>query len=121
MSPESLIAAAVSFFLALLAVWGLLAPFCRSDSAAAEGADERRERRDALLMRKESALSGLEELEEDHVTKRITDAEYQQGRESLTAEAGEYMESLERLDQAATKPSVTTLPRSGPAGKRKRK
>lgn len=123
MSPESLIPTAISFFLALLAAWSLLLPCFEQREGAVQGEGESgadREQRAALVLRKETALTELEELEEDHVTSRITEAEYLQSRAAITAEAGEYLRSLGELTDGAAAAAKKKIPLSEDRRKRKR-
>lgn len=99
MTPESMIIAAVTFFLALLATWALLLPYLAVSEVTSETESAEREQRESLEIRKETAFTELEELEEDHVTRRITEREYEKSRAELAVEAGEYQRSIEELEK----------------------
>ncbi len=91
MSLLSVIALAVSFLFALAASWALLLPFFESADTVTEVADRRGE----LLLKRETVLDALEDLEDDHRLGKVSDAEYQESRVELTAQAAQILENLE--------------------------
>ena len=108
MTPEMLVVPALSFLLALIMAWGLLLPYVEgsAESLSPNDGEERREERvQALLLRKETALTELEELEEDRVTKRISLADYEVSKGELTEIAGEVFTAIAGEASSEIKPS----------------
>ena len=94
MNLLSLIALAMSFLLAMIASWALLLPFFEAEesSSAVPSADETRA---DLLLKKESVLDALEDLQSDHRNEKITDAQFAESKSELTAQAAEILRQLE--------------------------
>lgn len=97
MSSMVAVTIAFSFIFALLSSWVLLVPFF-SEREVEEPVPGEQLAQEALRLRKEQTLSEIEELEMDRIGGKITDADYQQSRAELTADAADI---LERLDRAS--------------------
>ena len=97
MNSLAAVAIAFSFIFALLSSWVLLVPFF-SERGVDEPIAGEQLARDTLRLRKEQTLSEIEELEMDRIGGKITDADYQQSRAELTADAADI---LDRLDRAS--------------------
>lgn len=95
MNTAAVLSIAFSFLFALVCSWVMLLPFFeeRVPDVVAPGDQPAR---DALEIRKEQALSELEELEMDRLGGKITDADYQQSRAELTADAAAILQQLEQ-------------------------
>jgi len=100
MNLFSLIALALSFFLAMLASWALLLPFFEGEEVASAGG----ERRNDLLLKKETVLDALEDLNEDHQSGKISDTQFAESKRELTAQAAEILRDLEPPDRTEDQP-----------------
>jgi Tfp pilus assembly protein PilO len=90
-----------ALLLALLAVAAVVAvawPLLRAPASddVAETADPETLLRLDLRERRDAALAALQELELDHRTGKLDDADYEQARAELRAEAAAAIEALER-------------------------
>ncbi len=83
MTLVSLIALALSFFMAMVASWTLLLPFFDGDNAEAKADNQTVD----LKLKKESLLDALEDLEQDHTSGKVSSEDYQSSKAELTAEA----------------------------------
>ena len=93
-----LIPLALSFFGALFGSWALLMPFFEQTPAENGAAESNREQLRSLLLRKDSALTSLAEIEEDHRSGKITDADYALSRDEFMVEATSIEAELETTE-----------------------
>jgi hypothetical protein len=83
--------------------WPLLSP----ERGAPEQALSPRDReRLELLERRDAAYAALRDLEQDHRTGKVADADYESERRRLRAEAADALRGLDRLDSEAEIPST---------------
>jgi hypothetical protein len=82
-------------------------PFLSPERGAPEQALSPRDRRRLELMeRRDAAYAGLRDLEQDHRTGKVADADYESERRRLRAEAADALRGLDRLDSEAEIPST---------------
>ena len=95
---------------ALGALWFVIAPLWRPDAAEAEriGAAASEER--DLRSRHEMLLSSLKDLEDDRATGKLDDADYEQTKNELSAQAVGIMKQLDALDRARRGSAPVPLP-----------
>ncbi len=92
MTLGTLIAVALSFFLALLASWALLIPFFEGGeerAASPEGS------RVDLTLKRDITLDALEDLEQDFRARKLSESDYREAKNELVAEAGEIFAKLD--------------------------
>lgn len=92
------------------AMWFVIAPLLRKDSAEAErvGAVKSEER--DLRSRHEMLLGALKDLEDDRATGKIDDADYARMRGDLSTQAVAVMKQLDALDLAHARGAPVALP-----------
>ena len=94
MALGSLIAVALSFFLALLASWSLLLPFFESPSTSS-GQGANGGEKNSLILKRDLMLDALEDLEQDFRARKISESDYRDAERELVAEAGEIFAKLD--------------------------
>jgi len=96
--------------LAAAAAWFIVAPLFRRDAAEAErvGAAVSEER--DLRSRHEMLLAALKDLEDDHATGKIDDADYAGQRAELSTQAVAIMKQTDALDEARARSTPVALP-----------
>ena len=102
MTLVSLIALALSFFMAMVASWTLLLPFFDGDNAEAKADNQTVD----LKLKKESLLDALEDLEQDHTSGKVSSEDYQSSKAELTAEAALVISSLSPHSEVEEKESA---------------
>ena len=81
-------------------------PFLSPERATPEQALSPRDRRRlALMERRDAAYAGLRDLEQDHRTGKVSDADYDDERRRLRAEAAEALRELDQLDSEQEPPA----------------
>ena len=89
--------------LAVAVVVAVAWPFVSPERGSPEpGLSPLDRRRIALLEARDAAFAGLRDLEQDHRTGKVTDADYEQERRRLRADAGEAIRELDALDSEHT-------------------
>ncbi len=102
MNSAAVVTIAFSFLVALLCSWVLLLPFF-SERVVDEAISPDETARNALNVRKELALTEIEELEMDRLGGKINEADYQQSRAELTADAADILNKLENTPNRGRK------------------
>jgi hypothetical protein len=103
--------------LAVLAVLWVARPLVTGGESGDEaGLDEAALERLRLLEARDRALAALKELEFDHRTGKVTDADYGQLVRPLRAEAAEALAALDAFAEAAPTATAGRAPRAAPAG-----
>ena len=102
MTLVSLIALALSFFMAMFASWTLLLPFFDSEEAVVQPDNQSVD----LKLKKESLLDALEDLEQDHTSGKVSNEDYQSSKAELTAEAALVISSLSPNPEVEEKESA---------------
>ncbi|MCB0323709.1 MAG: hypothetical protein KDD69_09060 [Bdellovibrionales bacterium] len=97
MSLLQLIFIAVTFLLALVASWGLLMPFFRSEEPLLAG-DSEVQLLD-LVQRRERLLQALEDLEHEHSLGKVSAEAYEQTKAELTRETAECLAAFDRMGE----------------------
>lgn len=97
MTVDALVVLAVSFLCALAVSWGIVLPFFQKQVQPGAGAAEREQQLMDAAARKERIVQALEDLEQDHISQKITDEDYRLSKAELTAEAVQAYSECDRL------------------------
>ena len=92
---EAALVAAVVVAAVLLVAWPFLSPERGAPEQALSEGDRRRL---TLLERRDAAYAELRDLEQDHRTSKVSDADYATERRRLRAEAAAALRSLDQLE-----------------------
>jgi len=113
-----MLAAVAVIALALIVLWFVAAPLLRSDSAESERVVSAESEAVDLQSRHAMLLGSLGDLEEDHATGKLSDEDYAQEHESLTAQAVDAMKKIDALPDPETNPALgpRSLDPSGDSG-----
>lgn len=98
MTVESLVVLAITFFLALISSWALVVPFFQTNDKL-QGMAEPEQLFQDVVERKERILQALEELEQEFLSEKLSEEDYQQTKTELTDEAVQCLKTLDRLKQ----------------------
>ena len=100
-AEAALVAVAVTGAVVAVA-WPFLSP---ERGLPEQSLSERERRRLGLMERRDAAYSGLRDLEQDHRTGKVSDADYADERGRLRAEAAEALRGLDQLDSERQVPA----------------
>jgi hypothetical protein len=101
-AAEAAVVAAVAILAVLAVAWPFLSPERGTPGEHLSPAD--RARLD-LLERRDAAYAALRDLEQDHRTGKVSDADYDVERRRLRAEAAEALRGLDRLESKTETPA----------------
>ncbi len=96
MAIASLVMLAVSLFFALIISWAIVLPFFQQAENQRGVAEHVQIVRDAIE-RKERVLQALEDLEQEYLSEKLSEEDYQQSKAELTHEAMACVEIVDRL------------------------
>jgi len=101
---EAAAVAVVVIAAVLLVAWPFLSP---QRGEPEQALSERDRRRLELLERRDTAYAELRDLEQDHRTHKVSDADYEAERLRLRSEAAEALKALDQLESATESISET--------------
>jgi hypothetical protein len=101
---EAAVVAVVVVAAVLLVAWPFLTPERGEPEQALDARDRRRLE---LLEQRDSAYAELRDLEQDHRTNKVSDADYETERRRLRSEAAGALRELDQLESATESQSET--------------
>ena len=100
--------------LAVVALAFVVAPLLREDSARQERTSDALSEARELQSRRDMLLASLKDLEDDHDTHKMVDADYVELRDKLTAQAVEVMKRLDAAGDPHLERGPRPIPRAVP-------